>query len=87
MKSPIFDKTFIRYAGDDLDWQIFNIIKEGIVSDHARIFSSSFTWSDSALGLLRNCVINNSISSWTSDVQKQISTIEGKFDSIMNGKT
>ncbi|MBR7098150.1 MAG: hypothetical protein IKC59_01935 [Clostridia bacterium] len=81
----IFDTTFLQYAGDDLDWQIFNLIKDGMVSDHARIFSSSFSWSTSALGLFRNCVINNTAGSWISDVQNQVESIEGKFESIMSG--
>lgn len=80
----IFDTTFLQYAGDDVDWQIFNLIKEGMVSDHTRIFSSSFAWKNSALGLFRNCVINNTAGSWMSDLQNQVEYIEGKFASIMS---
>ena len=78
----IYQQVFRRYTFDESDWEIFNIIKDGIVSDHARIFSERFNWSQSALSMMRSCVINNTADSFLNKVKENESYINGVFDSI-----
>lgn len=78
----IYQQVFRRYTFDESDWEIFNIIKDGIVSDHARIFSERFNWSQSALSMMRSCVINNTAESFLNKVKENESYINGVFDSI-----
>lgn len=79
----VFTITFkSRYSNDSLDSEMFDIIKSGIITDSARIFSSSFIWSESCLGLLRNCVINDSSEKWVSDITGYRESIQAKFDEI-----
>ena len=79
----IFQRVFRRYTFDEADWNIFNLIKDGIVSDHARIFSERFSWSKSALSMMRSCVMNNTADSFLSNVRENEGYINGVFDSIM----
>lgn len=79
----IFQRVFRHYTFDEPDWRIFNLIKDGIISDHARIFSERFNWSKGALGMMRNCVINNTADSFLAKVRENESYINGVFDEIM----
>lgn len=82
----IFERVFRHYSFDVSDWRIFNLIKDGIISDHARIFSARFSWSKSALSMMRSCVINNTADSFLGKVQENEAYINGVFDSIMGGQ-
>ena len=79
----IFERVFRRYTFDESDWKIFNIIKNGIISDQARIFSSRFSWAKSALGIMRNCVTNNTAEGFTNEVRGNAEYINGIFDQIL----
>mgnify|MGYP000059592956 FL=1 len=79
----IFQRVFRHYTFDEPDWRIFNLIKAGIISDHARIFSERFSWSKSVLGMMRSCVINNTAGSFLAKVQENENYINGVFDEIM----
>ena len=63
-----------RYSQEALDKEMYDVIRENVYVDANRIFSSSFVWSDSAVALFRNSIINNN-SNW-------LSTISGKKDGI-----
>ena len=79
----IFDRVFFRYTFDDNDWKIFNIIKDGVISDQARIFSARFTWAKGGIGMMRNCVINNTAEGFNNEVRSNEEYINGVFDQIL----
>ncbi len=82
----IFEVTFkSRFSNDELDYEMFDIIRAGLVTDSARIFSSQFKWSESCLGLLRNCVMNDTAGSWVSDLSNYKDSIQNKFTDIFKG--
>lgn len=63
-----------RYANDELDGEMYDIIKGNIYVDANRVFSSSFVWADSAVAIFRNAITGNS--------KSYLSTIAAKKDSI-----
>ncbi len=72
----IFETTFkYKYSKNQLDADMFDIIKSNIFIDSARIFSSSFpVWGESAVGMFRSSVINNR-TEWASTIAAQKTNI------------
>jgi hypothetical protein len=74
-----------RWASDNLDGEMYDIIKGNLYIDSTRIFSSSFTWSSSAVALFRNSLTGND-NNWISKIKgagRGINKIlEGISDSV-----
>ena len=70
-----------RWAADNLDGQMYDIIKGNLYIDSTRIFSSSFTWASSAVALFRNSLTGND-SNWTAKIKGASRNINKVFASI-----
>lgn len=70
-----------RYANDELDGEMYDIIKGNIYVDANRVFSSSFVWADSAVAIFRNSITKNS-SSYMSDIAAKKDSINGILATI-----
>ena len=68
--------------GDELDSEMFDIIKGSIYVDVNRVFSSSFVWTESAVALFRNSLTGND-SNWISKIQQHEATINGILGNIV----
>ena len=69
------------YSNDPLDARMFDLIKSKVYVDMARLYSGNFNWSNSAVALFRNCVINNE-QSWATKVESNRKYINGVFSTI-----
>ena len=70
-----------RWAADNIDGQMYDIIKGNLYIDSTRIFSSSFTWSTSAVALFRNSLTGND-SNWTAKIKGASRSINKVFEGI-----
>lgn len=70
-----------RWASDNLDGQMYDIIKGNLYIDSTRIFSSSFTWSSSAVALFRNSLTGND-SNWIAKMRGASKNINKVFETI-----
>ena len=70
-----------RWAADNLDGQMYDIIKGNLYIDSTRIFSSSFTWASGAVALFRNSLTGND-SNWTAKIKGASRNINKVFESI-----
>ena len=70
-----------RWASDNLDGEMYDIIKGNLYIDSTRIFSSSFTWSSSAVALFRNSLTGND-SNWISKIKGASRSINKVFEGI-----
>ncbi len=70
-----------RYANDELDGEMYDIIKGNIYVDANRVFSSSFVWADSAVAIFRNALTGNS-SSYMSNIAAKKDSINGILANI-----
>ena len=70
-----------RWAADNIDGQMYDIIKGNLYIDSTRIFSSSFTWSSSAVALFRNSLTGND-SNWNSKIKSASRNINKVFEDI-----
>ncbi len=73
-----------RWSNDSIDGDMYDIIKSQIYVDAARVYSSSFTWSDSAVALFRGSLMNNK-TTWISDIGSKKDYINGVFNGIYEG--
>lgn len=72
-----------RYANDELDGEMYDIIKGNIYVDANRVFSSSFVWADSAVAIFRNSITGNS-STYMSNIAAKKDSINGILANISN---
>ena len=70
-----------RWAADNIDGQMYDIIKGNLYIDSTRIFSSSFTWASSAVALFRNSLTGND-SNWTAKIKGASRNINKVFEGI-----
>ncbi len=70
-----------RWASDNLDGDMYDIIKGNLYIDTTRIFSSSFTWSSSAVALFRNSLTGND-NNWSSKMKTFSASINKVLESI-----
>jgi hypothetical protein len=70
-----------RWASDNIDGQMYDIIKGNLYIDSTRIFSSSFTWSSGAVALFRNSLTGND-NNWTSKIRGASRNINKVFEGI-----
>ena len=70
-----------RWASDNIDGQMYDIIKGNLYIDSTRIFSSSFTWSSSAVALFRNSLTGND-NNWTAKIASASRNIDKVFEGI-----
>ena len=70
-----------RWAADNIDGQMYDIIKGNLYIDSTRIFSSSFTWSSGAVALFRNSLTGND-SNWTAKIKSASRNINKVFEGI-----
>ena len=70
-----------RWASDNLDGEMYDIIKGNLYIDSTRIFSSSFTWSSSAVALFRNSLTGND-NNWISKIKGASRSINKVFEGI-----
>ena len=70
-----------RWAADNIDGQMYDIIKGNLYIDSTRIFSSSFTWSTSAVALFRNSLTGND-SNWIAKIKGASRSINKVFEGI-----
>jgi hypothetical protein len=82
--NALFETAFkCKYSNDSLDAEMFDIIKTNIYVDMNRVFSSSFTWSQSAVALFRNCITGNS-NDWISKIDSNKKYINEILANISN---
>ena len=80
----LFDTVFkSRYSSDNLDYEMFDIIKSNIYVDMNRVFSSSFTWAQSAVALFRNSITGNA-NDWISKINGNKKYINSVLSNISN---
>ena len=70
-----------RWASDNMDGEMYDIIKGNLYIDTTRIFSSSFTWSSSAVALFRNSLTGND-NNWTSKMKGASKSINRILEQI-----
>ena len=70
-----------RWAADNLDGEMYDIIKGNLYIDTTRVFSSSFTWSSSAVALFRNSLTGND-SNWASKMKTNSKSINRILENI-----
>ena len=72
-------------AGDEVDSQMFDIIKSNIYVDVNRVFSSSFVWRQGAVALFRYSLTGND-DNWISKIQGQKDYINGVLADIVKAQ-
>lgn len=72
-------------AGDEVDSQMFDIIKSNIYVDVNRVFSSSFVWRQGAVALFRYSLTGND-DNWISKIQGQKDYINGVLADIVEAQ-
>ena len=70
-----------RWASDNMDGEMYDIIKGNLYIDTTRIFSSSFTWASSAVALFRNSLTGND-NNWTSKMKGASKSINRILEQI-----
>ena len=76
-----------RFSNDALDGEMYDILKANVYVDATRLFSSSFTFAQSAVGMFRYS-INDNKSTWMSDIgtyKRTINDILKNITTTMNG--